>query len=101
MDVQTFTHRLKTAPVVVLRAGEWAALEERLDVVERHDTFVKGDLLVFRTSEGLGVVEAPSDGERVARLMGDADSVRAFVSDRLETYERMWNGCGCRIDYYR
>ena len=22
-----------------------------------------------------------------------------FVSERLETYERMWDGCGCKIDY--
>jgi hypothetical protein len=22
------------------------------------------------------------------------------VQRRLEQYERMWDGCGCRIDYY-
>jgi hypothetical protein len=22
-----------------------------------------------------------------------------FVRERLETYERMWDGCGCKIDY--
>ena len=25
----------------------------------------------------------------------------AFVMKRTEEYERMWDGCGCRIEYYR
>lgn len=25
---------------------------------------------------------------------------RSFVDGRLETYDNMWNGCGCKVDYY-
>lgn len=101
MDPGTLMDRLKADPVVVLDAAEWASLEPALDIVERHDTLVKGDLLVVRTDLGLVAVEAPSDRERVARLVGEEEAVRAFVNDRLETYERMWNGCGCKVDFYR
>ncbi len=33
---------------------------------------------------------------RELQTRADADR---FVSERLETYERMWDGCGCKIDY--
>jgi hypothetical protein len=24
-----------------------------------------------------------------------------FVTDRLAVYEKMWDGCGCKVDYYK
>jgi hypothetical protein len=32
--------------------------------------------------------------------LGDEDEVRRFVRERLEAYDRMWDGCGCKVDYY-
>ena len=29
-----------------------------------------------------------------------APLVAEFVKGRLDTYERMWDGCGCRVSYY-
>jgi len=23
-----------------------------------------------------------------------------FIDERMETYDRMWDGCGCKVDYY-
>jgi hypothetical protein len=37
----------------------------------------------------------------VIRRLADEAAAARFVADRLATYERMWDGCGCRIDYYR
>jgi len=34
------------------------------------------------------------------RRLGGEDEARAFIRDRLDTYDRMWDGCGCKIDYY-
>ena len=47
----------------------------------------------------MAAVEAPSKAARVARLLGGEAEVRAFVAKRLEEYERMWDGCGVKIDY--
>jgi hypothetical protein len=34
------------------------------------------------------------------RRLSDADEACQFVQRRLEDYERVWDGCGCKIDYY-
>lgn len=34
------------------------------------------------------------------RLLGGPEEARAFVEKRLEEYERMWDGCGVKVEYY-
>ena len=100
MTAQELNDRLQTERMVGLADVEWAELEDSCDEVERHDTIVAGDLLIVRTDAGLAAVEQPRSGERVVRLLGGIDAVRPFVQQRLSLYERMWDGCGCKVDYY-
>ena len=100
MTAQELNDRLQTERIVVLADAAWAELEDSYDEVERHDTIVAGDLLIVRTDAGLAAVEQPRSGERVVRLLGGIDAVRPFVQQRLGLYERMWDGCGCKVDYY-
>jgi hypothetical protein len=97
----TLIRRLGADQVVPLTAVQWDAVSSAFEVVGRHDTHLRGDLLVVSTPVGLAAVEAPSAATRVVRRLGNAAAADRFVGDRLDTYERMWNGCGCRIDYYR
>jgi hypothetical protein len=85
--------------VVPLPAAVWEALAPLFPESERHATGIAGDLIVVRTPLGPAVVEAPAEDERIIRLLGDAANARRFVDERLAQYERMWEGCGCRIDY--
>ncbi|MGD2216277.1 MAG: hypothetical protein PVJ64_05960 [Gemmatimonadales bacterium] len=87
--------------IVPMPAAEWAALAEVCEVVERHVTSVAGELLIVRCESGLAAVERPAPGERVVRRLSGGDEARDFVAGRLEAYERMWDGCGCKIDYYK
>ena len=33
------------------------------------------------------------------RIVDAREAARRFVEHRLGQYERIWDGCGCRIDY--
>ena len=49
---------------------------------------------------GLVVVqEQTSQGQLLGRVLPSVDEANRLVDDRLAAYDRMWNGCGCRIDY--
>jgi len=101
MTLDALRTRLSMAPIIVISKDEWDQVAPELPVLERHDTWLRGDLLIVRTPAGLAAVESPSPGERVIRRLADEAAAARFVADRLATYERMWDGCGCRIDYYR
>ncbi len=100
MKSEELARRLETEHVVSLTADAWAALADGIEEVERHSTGVAGDLLIVRVESHLAAVEEPSSGQRVVRRLTDADEAGEFVRQRLEQYERMWDGCGCKVDYY-
>jgi hypothetical protein len=100
MSPSELADRLRDERIVVLGAGEWSAVAGGLEVIARHDTGVAGDLLIVRVDGGVAAVEEPKADERVVRRLADDEEARRFVESRLEAYERMWDGCGCKIDYY-
>jgi len=91
---------LRIERVVTLPASTWAALAGDFQEIERHQTLIAGDLLIVRGEAGLAAVEESSPDERVMRSLPNGEAVREFVQRRREEYERMWDGCGCHIDYY-
>ncbi len=46
------------------------------------------------------VQEETPDGQILLRRLGSREAAEEFVEDRLATYERMWDGCGCKVDYH-
>jgi len=100
VTVGELNRMLRTGRVVTLPASTWAALARDFEEIERHQTFIAGDLLIVRGEAGLVAVEESSPDERVMRSLPDGEAVRKFVQRRREGYERMWDGCGCHIDYY-
>jgi hypothetical protein len=101
MTVQELTDRLQAGEVVVLETETWSALATSFDEVEAHDTHFYGSIRVMRgDSPGFMVAEEPKATERVVRLLGDEGAVAQFVADRMRTYDRMWDGCGCKVDFY-
>ena len=56
--------------------------------------------MIVRVGESLAAIESPSRDARVARMLGGPEEARAFVSRRMEEYERMWDGGGVKVDYF-
>ena len=100
VSAEDFRERLASGGTVPLSAEEWDYLAGEFPVEERHPTQLAGDLLIIRVGEDLAAVESPSRDARVARILGGPEEVRAFVTRRMEEYERMWDGCGVKVDYY-
>lgn len=100
MDSVELTERLREGEIVELSEQQWKELEERVRVSESHETGQAGKLLIVQLGGLSAAVESPKPDRRVVRPLNGPAAVRAFVTERLDTYERMWNGCGCKIDYY-
>ena len=83
-----------------LSVSEWEGVADRFEVLEIHDTKLAGRLQLVRDGRGFAAVERPGPGRRVVRRFGGESEARVFVEERLATYDRMWDGCGCKIDYF-
>ena len=100
MTIDEFKRRLVLGGTIPLSAREWESFSQHFPVEERHQTQLAGELLIIRFGGDLAAVESPSRGARVARLLGGAVEARTFVERRMEEYERMWDGCGVKVDYF-
>jgi hypothetical protein len=99
MTLDELNERLRTAGIVPVSAEDWGAFSDGVEVVERHPTQLAGDLLIVRLEGGLAALEAPSRDARVVRRLSGPEEARTFVAKRMEEYERMWDGCGVKVDY--
>ncbi len=99
MTIEELDARLEAERIVEMSAAAWDRLAPVLEEVERHATGLAGDLVIVRSAMGLAAVEQPAPNARVVRRLADADDARALVARRLETYDKMWDGCGCKVDY--
>lgn len=100
MTQSEFKELLGSQPVVIIAPADWPDLSAIFTEIERHDTGFAGALVLLQSEEGLAALEQPSAERWVVRRLGDRSEADRFVQDRLAQYERMWDGCGCRIDYY-
>lgn len=101
MDTGKLIQALDEGEIAEVSEADWSELEDRVKVTESHETGQAGKLLIVELEGRTAAVESPAPGKRVVRPLESPAAVRRFVTDRLDTYERMWNGCGCKIDYYR
>jgi len=69
-------------------------------VLQDQDTLVAGHLRVLDLSGLVLVQEETPDGQLLVRRAESVEAAQALVDERLATYERMWDGCGCKVDYF-
>jgi hypothetical protein len=69
-------------------------------VVRLEDTYMAGSIRVLSVDGVILVQEHTADGKTLIRRMTSFEEADEFVDRRLARYERMWDGCGCKIDYF-
>jgi hypothetical protein len=86
-----------------LNATDRDTLRELIDAAEllrEDDTHLAGWIRVLALGGSILVQEETPKGEVLVRRMPSRDSAERFVDLRMQSYERMWNGCGCKVDYF-
>jgi hypothetical protein len=93
--------RIANHPPLTLRGDELAELMDVAEVLRDADTCLAGRIRVLTLDGVVMVQEQDQDGEILVRRLDTEAAANALVDDRLATYERMWDGCGCTVDYGR
>ena len=87
------------APIPIDRDVLVGLLEEA-DILRQENTCVAGWIRILSVDRAILVQEETPEGNALARRMPSIEDANAFINDRLRTYERMWDGCGCKINYF-
>ncbi len=99
VDTDVLLEKLCDDSRLGLSPDELVELLEEADLVREEDTCISGMIRILRLKDAVLVQEQTPDHEIVIRIRPTVEAAQEFVAARLETYERMWDGCGCKVDY--
>lgn len=80
-------------------AATWERLEAEGEPLRSEDTSISGWIHVVRREGEVLVLEEAPRSRLLLRRFAERAAADAFVDRRLAAYDRMWDGCGCKIDY--
>jgi hypothetical protein len=99
MDTRELIERIQQLGVVSIDPERLPGLLEATETLRADDTRLAGWIRILRLEGQILIQEQTPDGEVLLRGVTTRDAAERFVDGRLADYERMWDGCGCRIDY--
>jgi hypothetical protein len=83
-----------------LTQEELAILLASSEMVRDEDTMFCDRIRILRRGGIYLVQETTNHQELIVRQVAGIEAANELVNSRLEIYEKMWNGCGCKIEYY-
>ena len=98
--IDAVINNLKKQKIYIEKAEKLPELLSQVETVEEHDTFFSDKIRILKIGKNYLIQEQTPQKELAIRLMNSRNEAKQFILHRLETYENMWNGCGCRVNYY-
>lgn len=91
-NMDTLIKSLENSPVVVLSEAELDHLLQQGTLLKEDDTHMSGFIRILDWKGTILLQEKTNKDEYTVRKLDSRETADAFLQNRLETYERMWDG---------
>ena len=85
---------------LILNDNELKSVLNNSEIIREEDTHISDLIRIISFDSKIFVQEISFKKEIFIRKMSSIEDAEKFIEERLEFYERKWDGCGCMIDYY-
>jgi len=85
---------------VLIDEQELKPVLEKSEIIRTEDTHLSDLIRLLRFDDNLFIQEITFKKEILIRKMNSMEEADHFIKERLDYYERKWDGCGCKINYY-
>ena len=100
MEVKEIFNKALNSNFLIIEDDDLKSILDNSKIIRVEDTHLSDFIRVLKHAEKLFVQETTFKKEIIIRKMDSMKDVDLFVQERLDYYERKWDGCGCKIDYY-
>ncbi len=100
MEVKEIFDKTLNSNYLIIEEDELKSVLDNSEIIRVEDTYLSDFIRVLKYDEKFFVQETTFKKEILIRKMDSMNDVDFFVQERLDYYERKWDGCGCKIDYY-
>jgi hypothetical protein len=100
MNIESLIKMAKNSKYLRLSENDLKNLISASKVLEEEDTLISDKIRLLKFKDKLLIQEKTNKDEFLVRLMKTKKEADNFIKERLEIYDRMWEGCGCKVEYY-
>jgi len=99
--IKDLLKKLYSQTIVIFTEEDLNCFLQDADVLEEKDTFFRDKIRIIQSENIFFVQERSNKEEIIVRRIESLEEGQLFIKNRLAVYENMWNGCGCKVDYYK
>ena len=100
MKIDKLLEILRKKPVQSTTPALLESLLEECVLLREERPAVAEPLRLFRCGDSFIFQETSDAGEILVRRFETEEAAGALIAKRLDAYDRIWDGCGCKIDYH-
>lgn len=85
---------------IIIEEHELHTVLKDAEILREENTYLSDHIRLLIYNDILFIQEITFKKEVLLRKMDSMKDADSFIQERLDYYERKWDGCGCKIDYY-
>jgi hypothetical protein len=100
MEAKEIFNKALNSNYLIIEEDELKSVLDNSEILRVEDTYLSDFIRVLKYDDKLFIQETTFKKEILIRKMDSMKDADFFVKERLDFYERKWDGCGCKIDFY-
>lgn len=100
MLIENILSLVNSSPFIILSKDELNAFLEGSVIIKEVDTCLSDYIRILKYNENYFFQEMSDKNEILLRKMNSLEDAEQLLKERLDFYDRKWDGCGCKINYY-
>jgi hypothetical protein len=100
MDVDEIVEALQSNIVVLDTQDNLRKTLSLTKLIKEVETVISKPIRILKYKKYFLTQETTPKNEIAYRLFSSFEEADKLLTDHLNTYEQMWNGCGCKVNYY-
>jgi hypothetical protein len=84
----------------IVKKEDLKELLSHSEIVIEKDTHISDNIRLLKFKDEMLIQEKTNKDEFLFRIIKTRKEAEEFIKQRLDIYDRMWDGCGCRVEYY-
>lgn len=100
MDIKKLSNSLKKKKFLKIDRDEVNKILVDSKLLIEENTYISDKIRLLEYETILFIQEKTTEDEFLIRKVNSRKEGKELIKERLEIYNRMWDGCGCKVDYY-
>jgi hypothetical protein len=100
METNEIFNNALNSNYLIVEEEDLKIILENSEILRTEDTHLSDFIRLIKFEARLFIQELSLKNEIILRKINSLADADKFIQERLDFYERKWDGCGCKIDYY-